>query len=241
MDSVYTGSVTSTKLKVSGVDVFSAGDFSGGKDCEDILFRDAARGVYKRIVVKENRILGVVLYGDTKDGAWCFQMLKDGEDVSSVRDTLIFGPNFGGEGTANPKPAVAALPDTAEICGGNGVCKGTIVTAISEKGLTSLDEVRAHTKASASCGGCTGQVEQLLALTLGDGYAGEAKTKPLCKCTDRTHDELRRAIATLGLKSIPDVMQRLEWKTPDGCHHCRPALNYYLLCQWPGVYKEDSR
>ena len=239
--SAYTGSVTSTKLKVTGVDVFSAGDFSGGPGCEDIVFRDAARGVYKRIVVKDSRILGAVLYGDTKDGAWYFQMLKDGEDVSPVRDTLIFGQGIGTEGTANPKAAVAALPDTAEICGCNGVCKGTIVQAITSKGLTSLDEVRAHTKASASCGSCTEQVEQLLALTLGDGYAGEAKAKPMCKCTDRTHDEVRRAIAALELKSIPDVMQRLEWTTPDGCHHCRPALNYYLLCQWPGEYKDDSR
>lgn len=240
-EAAYTGSVTSTKLKVTGVDVFSAGDFTGGKDCEDIVFRDAARGVYKRVVVKENRILGAVLYGDTKDGGWYFQMLKDGTEVAPVRDTLIFGQSFGGEGAANPKAAVAALPDSAEICGCNGVCKGTIVTAITEKGLSSLDEVRAHTKASASCGSCTGQVEQLLALTLGDGYAGEAKAKPMCKCTDRTHDEVRRAITALDLKTIPDVMQRLEWRTPDGCHHCRPALNYYLLCEWPGEYKDDSR
>ncbi|NUB15195.1 nitrite reductase large subunit [Azospirillum brasilense] len=240
-EAAYTGSVTSTKLKVTGVDVFSAGDFTGGKDCEDIVFRDAARGVYKRVVVKENRILGAVLYGDTKDGGWYFQMLKDGTEVAPVRDTLIFGQSFGGEGAANPKAAVAALPDSAEICGCNGVCKGTIVKAITEKGLSNLDEVRAHTKASASCGSCTGQVEQLLALTLGDGYAGEAKAKPMCKCTDRTHDEVRRAITALELKSIPDVMQRLEWRTPDGCHHCRPALNYYLLCEWPGDYKDDSR
>ncbi|MBP2316418.1 nitrite reductase large subunit NirB [Azospirillum soli] len=240
--SAYTGSVTATKLKVTGVDVFSAGDFSGGAGCEDIVFRDAARGVYKRVVVKGDRLLGAVLYGDTKDGGWYFQMLKDGADVSAVRDTLIFGQGFGGgEGTANPKAAVVALPDSAEICGCNGVCKGTIVQAITEKGLSSLDEVRAHTKASASCGSCTGQVEQLLAVTLGDGYAGEAKAKPMCKCTDRTHDEVRRAIAALELKTIPDVMQRLEWKTPDGCHHCRPALNYYLLCQWPGEYKDDYR
>ena len=77
-EAAYAGSVTSTKLKVTGIDVFSAGDFSGGKDCEDIVFRDAARGVYKRIIVKEDRIAGAVLYGDTKDGAWYFQMLREG-------------------------------------------------------------------------------------------------------------------------------------------------------------------
>ena len=68
----------------------------------------------------------------------------------------------------DPTAAVAALPDDAEICGCNGVCKGAIVTAIQANGLTTLDEVRAKTKASASCGQCAGKVELLLAATLGD-------------------------------------------------------------------------
>jgi len=72
----YEGSVTSTKLKVSGVDVFSAGDFSGGEGCEDIVLRDAARGIYKRVVVKDDRVVGAVLYGDTQDGNWYFDLLR---------------------------------------------------------------------------------------------------------------------------------------------------------------------
>ncbi|MFP5433041.1 MAG: NAD(P)/FAD-dependent oxidoreductase, partial [Alphaproteobacteria bacterium] len=87
----YKGSVTSTKLKVAGLDVFSAGDFSGGEGCEDIVLRDASRGVYKRVVVKEDRVIGAVLYGDTADGGWYFDLLKRGEDVADIRDLLIFG------------------------------------------------------------------------------------------------------------------------------------------------------
>src|SRR3546814_2667283 len=87
----YRGSVTSTKLKVSGIDVFSAGDFSGGDGCEDIVLRDASRGVYKRVIVKDDRIVGAVLYGDTADGGWYFDLLKKQEDVSDLRDLLIFG------------------------------------------------------------------------------------------------------------------------------------------------------
>jgi nitrite reductase (NADH) large subunit len=238
-EAAYAGSVTSTKLKVTGIDVFSAGDFSGGKDCEDIVFRDAARGVYKRIVVKEDRIAGAVLYGDTKDGAWYFQMLREAENISPLRDTLIFGQGFGGGTSANPKAAVAALSDSAEICGCNGVCKGTITKAVADKGLTSLDDVRAHTKASASCGSCTGLVEQLLELSLGDEYRAAAAAKPMCKCTHHPHDDVRRLIVAGQLKSIPAVMQALEWKTPNGCHSCRPALNYYLLAAWPGEYQDD--
>lgn len=236
----YLGSVTSTKLKVSGIDVFSAGDFSGGDDGEDIVMRDAARGVYKRLILKENRIVGAVLYGDTADGNWYFDLLKKGEDISDLREGLIFGQAFalGGGALADPNAAVAALPDDAEICGCNGVSKGKVVETILA-GACSLDAVRSQCKASASCGSCTGLVEGLLALTLGDEVQAGAKT--MCKCTSFGHDDVRRLILEKELKAIPQVMQELHWTTPDGCASCRPALNYYLLCAWPGEYEDDQK
>ncbi len=238
----YNGSVTSTKLKVSGIDVFSAGDFSGGEGCEDIVMRDASRGVYKRVIVKDDRLVGAVLYGDTADGNWYFDLLKREEDVSDIRDALIFGQAFasGGGASANPNAAVAALSADAEICGCNGVSKGTVVGAI-EGGACTLDAVRACTKASASCGSCTGLVESLLTITMGDDYAGERQVKPMCKCTSFTHEDVRKGILEKELKEIPQVMQELHWTTPDGCSSCRPALNYYLLCAWPGEHVEDPQ
>ena len=240
----YEGSVTSTKLKVTGVDVFSAGDFSGGEGTEDIVFRDASRGVYKRIVVRDNKIEGAVLYGDAADGAWYFQLMKDETDISDLRDTIAFGQAFaggaGGGSLADPSAAVAALADNVEVCGCNGVSKGDIVTAITENGLTTLEEVKAHTKASASCGGCSGLVEQLLAHTLGDSYEAQS-VKPMCGCTHHSHDDVRRLIVAKGMKSIPEVLQELEWTTPDGCPSCRPALNYYLLCAHPEEYVDDNQ
>jgi nitrite reductase (NADH) large subunit len=237
----YEGSVTSTKLKVSGIDVFSAGDFSGGGESEDIVLRDASRGVYKRLIIQENQLIGAVLYGDTSDGNWYFDLLKRGEDITPIRESLIFGQAFAdGGGGADPSLAVAALSDSAEICGCNGVCKGKIVAAINE-GAATLDAVRATTKASASCGSCTGQVECLLKVTLGDEYAGERAVKTMCKCTSFTHDDIRKLILGKQLKEIPEVMQELHWSTPDGCSSCRPALNYYLLCAWPGEYVDDQQ
>ena len=234
----YRGSVVSTKLKVTGVNVFSAGDFATGEGREDIVFRDAARGVYKRLIVAGDRLIGAVLYGDTEDGGWYFNLLREGGSIAESRETLIFGPAFAGGAVADPNAAVAALPDTSEICGCNGVCKGTIVNAIAEKSLATLDGVRAHTKASASCGSCTGLVERLLVLTLGDNYNPAAVT-PVCGCTDLGHDEVRRLIKAKELKTIPAVMQELEWKTSCGCAKCRPALNYYLVSQWPDEYADD--
>ncbi|MCB2014509.1 MAG: nitrite reductase large subunit NirB [Sphingobium sp.] len=238
----YRGSVTSTKLKVSGIDVFSAGDFSGGEGCEDIVLRDATRGVYKRVIVKDNKIVGAVLYGDTADGNWYFDLLKKGEDIAEIRDALIFGQAFasGGGAALNPIDAVAALSDDAEICGCNGVSKGTVMACIGG-GAQTLDAVRSGCKASGSCGSCTGLVENLLALSLGDDYAGERDVKPMCKCTSFTHEDVRAAILEKELKEIPQVMQELSWSTPDGCASCRPALNYYLLCAWPAEHKEDPQ
>jgi nitrite reductase (NADH) large subunit len=100
--------------------------------------------------------------------------------------------------------------------------------------------VRAGTKASASCGQCTSKVEALLVATLGAGYSAGAR-KAMCKCTDLTHDEVRKFIVVKEAKSSPAVMQELAWKTSCGCPTCRPALNYYLLCAWPGEYRDDAQ
>lgn len=236
----YQGSVTSTKLKVTGIDLFSAGDFGEGEDREEIVLRDASAGIYKRLVLKDDRIIGAVLYGETSDGPWFFDLLKRGVDTREMRDTLVFGQAYQGGTPLDPMAAVAALPDEAEICGCNGVCKGKITSTITGKGLTGLDGVRAHTKASASCGSCTHLVEQLLHLTLGADYNPTA-VQPMCGCTEYGHDDVRRLIIAKGLKSIPAVMQELEWKTSCGCAKCRPALNYYLVSDWPGEYEDDGQ
>jgi nitrite reductase (NADH) large subunit len=234
-DSVYEPSVAGTRLKVTGIDMFSAGDFLGDETTEEVVFRDAARCVHKRLVVRDDRLVGAVLYGDARDAGWYFDLIRSAADVSAMRELLVFGP-----AVAAPQQAIAAtLPDTAEICGCNGVSKGRILAAIAEHKLTTLDAVRAHTKASSSCGTCSGQVEQLLKLTAGAGYQAAPKIKPVCKCTSLGHDTVRAAIRDCGFKSIPEVMQGLGWTTPDGCASCRPALNFYLLCAWPGDYRDD--
>ena len=243
----YEGSVTSTKLKVTGVDLFSAGDFMGGKDAEEIVLHDPVGGVYKKLVIRDNKLVGGVLYGDTADGAWYFQLLKDRQDVGEIRDHLMFGNAHLGDGGHEGQSKAAGLPDTAEVCGCNGVCKGTIVKAIKEKGLFSLEDVRKHTKASSSCGSCTGLVEQILASAVGGAYQpADTKTKPMCGCTDLTHEEVRKAIrdgrfGEQKLLSIPAAMRFMEWRTPNGCASCRPALNYYLISTWPHEAEDDPQ
>ena len=239
--SEYHGSNLATRLKVSGVDLYSAGQFSGGEGYEDVVFRDPSRGVYKRLVIKQNKLAGCVLFGEATDGGWYFDLIKKGEDIESIRDTLIFGQAVTNAlAGQDPSDAVAAWPDDTEVCGCNGVSKGQVVTSI-QAGNDTLDKVRGHCKASASCGSCTGIVESLLKCTLGDAFSAQTGPKPMCKCTEHGHAVVRKAIIEQDLKTIPDVMQAMKWATPDGCSSCRPALNYYLLCAWPRQYKDDPR
>ncbi|MDF1873109.1 nitrite reductase large subunit NirB [Vannielia sp.] len=228
-----------TKLKVTGCDLFSAGDFAEGEGREDIVFRDPARGIYKRLVIEGDKLVGAVMYGDTADGTWFFGLIKDETEIDDMRETLIFGPAFQGGDTADPLSAVAALPRDAEVCGCNGICKGTITDAIAN-GATDLAAIRATTKASASCGTCTGLVEQVLQVTLGDEFVLPT-AQPVCGCCDLTHEDVRRLIKSQELKSQEAVWQELGWKTRNGCHVCRPAINFYLLADWPVEYRDDPQ
>ncbi len=237
----YVGSLTSTKLKVTGIDLFSAGEFTGGEGTEEIVMSDPFSGVYKKLVIKDDKLIGACLYGDTVDGSWYFKLLRDGRSVADIRDKLMFGEsNIGDVGHQGHNKA-AAMADTDEVCGCNGVTKGTICKAIKDKGLFTLDEVRKHTKASASCGSCTGLVEQLLMFTAGGDYSATPKTKAMCSCTDHGHQAVREAIVANKLLSISSVFGFMGWKTPNGCPSCRPAVNYYLISSWPKEAKDDPQ
>ena len=236
---LYEGSVTSTKLKVTGIDLFSAGDFIGDDSTEEMVMQDATSGLYKKLVVKDDKLIGAVLYGDTKEGAWYFQLMRSGQNISDIRDKLLFGESHLGD-SGHGGDHIAAMSDDTEICGCNGVCKGDIVKSITDNGLFTLDEVRAHTKASASCGSCTGLVEQILETTLGSDYE-TPEAKPLCKCTDHSHEQVREAIRERQLTSINDVRRALNWKTEDGCPACRMALNYYVISAWHNEAQDDPQ
>ncbi len=242
----YTGSLTSTKLKVTGIDLFSAGNFLGGEDHEEILMSDPVGGVYKKLVIQNDKLVGACLYGDTVDGSWYFKLLREGRSIADIRDKLMFGESNIGDVGHEGHSKAASMPDEAEVCGCNGVNKGTICKAIKDKGLFTLEEVRKHTKASASCGSCTGLVEQILMFTAGGDYSATPKKKAMCGCTDHSHADVRESIATpladgSKLLTTGAVFKHLGWKTPNGCASCRPAVNYYLISTWPKEAKDDPQ
>jgi nitrite reductase (NADH) large subunit len=242
----YTGSLTSTKLKVTGIDLFSAGNFMGGANTEEIVMSDPASGVYKKLVIQDDKLVGACLYGDTVDGSWYFKLLREGRKVSDIRDKLMFGESNIGDTGHQGHSKAAAMADTDEVCGCNGVTKGAICKAIKDKGLFTLEEVRKNTKASASCGSCTGLVEQILMFTAGGDYSATPKLKAMCGCTEHGHEAVREAIRTpladgSKLLTTAQVFAQMGWKTPNGCASCRPAVNYYLISTWPKVAKDDPQ
>ena len=245
----YTGSQTSTKLKVTGIDLFSAGNFMGGtveQGFEEIIMSDPFGGVYKKLVIQGDKLVGACLYGDTVDGSWYFKLLREGRKIADIRDKLMFGESNIGDVGHQGHSKAAAMADADEVCGCNGVSKGAICKAIKEKGLFTLDEVRKHTKASASCGSCTGLVEQLLMFTAGGDYSATPKKKAMCSCTDASHEEVREAIRKPSMNgdkllTIAAVYQQLGWRTPNGCSSCRPAVNYYLTSTWPKLAQDDPQ
>ncbi|MFJ3263424.1 nitrite reductase large subunit NirB [Pseudomonas sp. NPDC086581] len=238
----YQGSVTSTKLKVTGIDLFSAGQFMGGEGTETITLSDPIGGVYKKLVIKDDVLVGACLYGDTADGGWYFRQIRENHNVGEIRDHLMFGESSIGDVGHQGQNSAANMPDTAEVCGCNGVCKGTIVKAIQENGLFSVDEVKKHTKAASSCGSCAGLVEQILISTVGGAADVKPKSeKAICGCSDLNHGQVRQAIRDHHLITLSGAMRFMDWRTPDGCATCRPALNYYLISTWPGEAKDDPQ
>ncbi len=233
----YEGSVVSTKLKISGVDVFSAGDFMGTPGADMIELMDKVGGVYKKIVFEDDKIKGVVMFGDTADGPTFFQWMQDGKDVSEQRSTMLFSASGLGDSGHSGEDLAAAMADDTVVCGCNGITKKHIVDAIVREGLTTRKEITACTKAAGSCGGCAGLVDQILASTLGTAFV-ESEHDPICGCTEMNHEQVKEQIRAKKLTHVREVMRVLDWQG-EGCHVCRPAINYYIGMLWPEDSKDD--
>ena len=233
----YEGSVVSTKLKVSGIDVFSAGDFMGTPGADTIELLDKHGGVYKKMILEDDRIKGVVMFGDTADGPTFFQWMQDGKDVSELRSSILFSASGLGDSGHSGEDQASAMSDDTVVCGCNGTTKKEIVDAITKEGLTTRKEVTACTKAGGSCGGCIGLVEQILASTLGTAFV-ESENDPICGCTEYNHEQVKEQIKAKKLTHVREVMNVLDWEG-EGCHVCRPAINYYIGMIWPEDSEDD--
>ena len=249
----YTGSVPYSQLKVSGVDVFSAGEISGDRMQTAIQHLDGIQGTYKKVLMQAGKVRGAILFGNTAEGTALLGLVQRGADVAELAPK---------EGAPDPaEMAAAALPSRETVCACNNVSKAAILKAIQEQGLETEEQVKQHTKASGSCGGCKPMVAALLkhakrveldgatvTSTESDGTEKEAAILPICHCTEMSHEELKDqvcailktnskevGITNLGSPVIPledaqitSLLKQLNWHSEYGCPVCLPAIRYYV-------------
>ncbi|WAE39961.1 nitrite reductase large subunit NirB [Staphylococcus pasteuri] len=230
----YKGSTTFTSLKVSGCDLYNAGQIVESPEIKGIEIFNSVDNNYKKVFLKDGEVVGAVLYGNTDDGSRFYNMMKKHESIEDY--TLVSLLTKGGEEASN---SIEDMADDETICGCNGVDKGTIVKAIKENGLTSVDEVTKSTKAGNSCGKCKGQIGEILQYALGDDFVA-AKPSGICACTDLTRDQIVTQIRAKGLKTSKEVRHVLDFKDKNGCPKCRPAINYYLNMVYPYEHKDEK-
>jgi nitrite reductase (NADH) large subunit len=223
--------VTATRLKVAGVDLFAGGRTVAEAGDREVLLRDDGGGVYKKLVLRDEALVGAALIGDLGPMAAVADALARGDRVPD-RMALL---GVGGEGAA---PAGADLPDHAIVCGCNGVTKAAIVAAIqAEDGCRTRQCVARCTRASSSCGSCGPVIEGLLEVAGAGGKAAPAAAPDVCTCVPLARAALRERVLELGLRSVGEVLDQLGDGV--GCHRCRPALSYYLDVWWCGGHREE--
>ncbi|MDM5327693.1 nitrite reductase large subunit NirB [Neobacillus sp. CF12] len=220
----YQGSVLSTQLKISGVDLFSVGMIHDkDSSTQSIKIYDEVERIYKKVVFQDHKIIGAVLYGETKERTKLLDMILKHQDVSDVEKVSLF-PQVKDGGFS-----IASFPVSKIICNCNSVTKGTILEAIQREGLNTVEEIKKCTKASSSCGGCKPLVADLLSYLQNNDVEEVIDEKTgLCSCTTLNDDELVQEMQRQGLSTIQEVMEVLDWKNNEGCSICRPAINYYL-------------
>jgi len=227
---VFSAPAPAAKLKIMGVDIFSAGSIDETETgVEVVRYEDPALGAYKKLLIKDNRLHGMILVGDVEDELVYMDWMRSGTDLAPLRRQLLFPP------ASDLGLAVADMPDSETICGCNGVRKGEIIHAIHQHGIKTMGQLKQRTKASTSCGSCAGLCEKLLR-AVAPGFEVETKTT-LCSCVPFSYERLREIVRGQKLKSVEEVLA--VYGNRKGCEVCKPALSYMLDMLWCGDHDED--
>ncbi|MBB1603012.1 nitrite reductase large subunit NirB [Variovorax sp. UMC13] len=234
-DAAFTGADMSTKLKLMGVDVASIGD-AHGKTPKSRAYQyvNEHKQVYKKIVVSEDgaRLLGAVLVGDAAEYGTLLQLALNGIALPAEPEFLILPAS---DGAARPGLGVEALPDSAQICSCNDVSKGAICAAVGD-GVCTVADMKACTKAGASCGGCVPLVTQVMKMAM--AQRGMAVNDHLCEHFPYSRQALYHLVRVGEIKSFADLLARHGHGL--GCDICKPtAASIFASCWNDFVLKQD--
>ncbi|QGH34311.1 NAD(P)/FAD-dependent oxidoreductase [Gracilibacillus salitolerans] len=230
----YTGSTVYTQLKISGIDLFSVGKIEETDQAKAIYSYDEIGETYKKVLFEEDKAVGAVLYGETSLGGSLLDMIKKQKFIPDHQKAELLQPVKIEESYA------ATLPRNEHVCTCNSVSKSCIIENVLNKNLNSVNDVKKHTKASSSCGGCKPVVQELLDYIQSDFFHETVKDNRFCSCTSLTEDEIVRAIQHKKLTSFDMITETLEWNNLSGCSICRPALAYYLEMIYPEHYVHEE-
>ena len=221
-ESAYAGSIPTAKLKVMGIDLVTAGAIAGG---HEVVVSNAATGTYRKLVTgADGTVLGAILLGDARGAELLTDAVRTGRSTDDALELLAEA----GQATA------AELPDTAQVCNCNGVCKGEIVAAIRDAQLGSTQEVVSVTRAGSGCGSCKPVVSELLALERGG--ADEAPAY-LCPCRRQTREELGALVRERDITSVSELSAACG--AGRDCGACKPGLSYLVEERQAGRFRQE--
>jgi nitrite reductase (NADH) large subunit len=227
----FTGAAPAAKLKIMGVDVFSAGSTAGSEpDSEIVRYEDPALGIYKKLLLRNNRLHGVILVGDASDDHRYSAWLRSETDLSPHRRHLLFPPPAADTGLD-----VAHMADSEAVCGCLGVTKGAIINAVHQFGIRTMSQLKDRTRASTGCGSCSGMCAQLLKAVAPEFE--DDKQKVLCSCVPFPQEKVREIVRSQKLRSVQEVLD--IYGNGTGCEVCKPALSYMVEMVWCGDHEED--
>ena len=234
-DAAFAGADMSTKLKLMGVDVASIGDAQGKTPgCRSFRYADELKQVYKKIVTSADgkRLIGAVLVGNADEYGTLLQMAQNGIAPPAAPEFLILPA---GDGQAKPGLGVDALPDGAQICSCNNVSKGQICAAV-EGGATTIRELKACTKAGATCGGCVPLVTQVMKAEM--ARRGMAVNNHLCEHFAHSRQALYHLVRVGQIKTFDELLARHGHGL--GCDICKPTAASILASCWNDFVLKDD-
>jgi nitrite reductase (NADH) large subunit len=232
IDAAYHGSKLATKLKVMGVELASMGITEPQHERDEIIqFTEPKQGTYKKLIVRDGRLVGGILMGDISKAAYLMQAFDKDSPLPEERLSLLFDL-----GTPSQKVTLDEMPLDAQVCNCNGVNKAAIGACV-EAGMRTPTAVMNATRAGKGCGSCKGLVNELVDWFCG----GEAEVDPsihyYVPCIPLAKPELTKAVVEQELRSVSSVFAALSPTGEDAAS--KPALSSLLSTIWKGLYEDE--
>ena len=233
LDAAYHGSKLSTKLKVMGVELASMGITEAKEERDEtVQFTEAKRGIYKKLIVRDGRLVGGILMGDISKAAFLMQTFEKDSALPEERLGLLFDL-----GTPSQKVTLDEMPPDTQICNCNGVTKGAIGACVAS-GKRSGKAVMAATRAGMGCGSCKSLVNEVVDWFCGGAADEDPSVHYYVPCIPMPKPELVQAIRSMQLKSVSAVFAALAFDgKPDAAS--KPALASLLITMWDGEYEDE--